>query len=178
MGNRITHLLDSISAQLGSQASDACIVRIGLNEHKLTAAQEGKQIKSILDDIIEKHGEGMARKTMRPCGYHCISDTIIQIAKDKYKDSASLQAFLDALNQEHIGGGHLRTTDGIILGEYDRCYCGTAKNTKGMSPVYCECSAGWFEKLFSSVFERPVEVVIKRSIVQGDESCLFEITHS
>jgi predicted hydrocarbon binding protein len=79
------------------------------------------------------------------------------------------------LNQNNIGGGLLRIVDNRIIGEYAHCYCGAAKNTKDMSPVYCECSAGWFEKLFSSVFEKPVEVVVKRTILQGDASCLFEI---
>lgn len=32
------------------------------------------------------------------------------------------------------------------------------KQAKDMSPVYCYCSAGWFEKLFSSILGDSVKV--------------------
>jgi len=175
MSKRIDHLLENISAQIGVHASDEYAAGIGLQERKLTSVQEGKQMKAILDDIVEKHGEALARKTMRPCGYHCISDSAIQKAKAIYKDTVNLQEFLNELKRNHIGGGLLRIENDHIIGEYDHCYCGTTKHAKGMSPVYCECSAGWFEKLFSSVFEKPVEVVPKHTILQGDATCIFEI---
>jgi len=177
MSKRIEYLLENISAQIGVRESDDIAASIALRERKPSSAQEGKQMKAILDVIVEKYGEDMARKTMRPCGYHCISDAVIQKARDIHKDTASLQSFLDELNQNHIGGGHLRIVDNLIIGEYDHCYCGTAKHTKGMSPVYCECSAGWFERLFSSVFEKPVVVVPKHTILQGEATCIFEISN-
>jgi predicted hydrocarbon binding protein len=44
-----------------------------------------------------------------------------------------------------------------------------------MSPVYCYCSAGWCERLFSSVFNRPVTVNKIDTILNGNDKCVFEV---
>ena len=46
-----------------------------------------------------------------------------------------------------------------------------------MNKTYCECSAGWYQKLFSEVFEREVSVKIVDTIVNGAAECTFEITN-
>ena len=45
-----------------------------------------------------------------------------------------------------------------------------------MNRNYCECSAGWYMKLFSEVFEKKVNVKIVDTIVNGASECTFEIT--
>lgn len=42
---------------------------------------------------------------------------------------------------------------------------------------YCECSAGWYMRLFSEVFEKSVTVIIVDTIVNGGApECGFEIS--
>ena len=42
--------------------------------------------------------------------------------------------------------------------------------------MYCECSAGWYMRLFSEVFEKCVTITIVDTIVNGGASeCVFEI---
>jgi hypothetical protein len=38
---------------------------------------------------------------------------------------------------------------------------------------YCNCSVGWQTHMFETLFERPVEVTIVKSIQRGDETCEF-----
>ena len=45
-----------------------------------------------------------------------------------------------------------------------------------MNKNYCECSAGWYKKLFSEVFEKDVSVKILNTIINGANECTFEIT--
>ena len=64
-----------------------------------------------------------------------------------------------------------------IVGGYDRCYCGRVKQTKEPFPTdtYCHCSTGWYQSLFEAAFDKPVEVTLKQSILQGADRCEFEI---
>lgn len=80
------------------------------------------------------------------------------------------------MNDLHIGGGqlHLNEQDHII-GIYSTCYCGIPKAVKDIPAAYCECSASWFEKLFSAVFDHPVRVTILHTILSGADYCSFEI---
>ena len=88
-----------------------------------------------------------------------------------------MSEFLRLLNDQYIGGGQLRIDEnGKIIGTYLKCYCGIAKVIKVMPSCYCECSAGWFEKLFSEVFERRVEVKLIHTILDGYSECVFEIS--
>jgi predicted hydrocarbon binding protein len=84
--------------------------------------------------------------------------------------------FLKFLNENHTGGGYLHIKNNKIIALYDRCYCGILKSAKDISPIYCECSAGWFEKLFSSVFEKEVDVKRIDTILNGADKCTFEIS--
>lgn len=53
-----------------------------------------------------------------------------------------------------------------------RNYTGTGEGRKG----YCECSAGWYTRLFSEVFGKSVTVRILDTIVNGATECTFEIS--
>jgi len=59
---------------------------------------------------------------------------------------------------------------------YERCYCGSVSQTKEpFSATYCYCSCGWYRQLFETLLERPVEVELLGSVIQGDENCRFKI---
>lgn len=49
------------------------------------------------------------------------------------------------------------------------------KMIKAMPACYCECSAGWFEKLFSRVLGKEVCVNLKHTILDGRDECMFEV---
>ena len=63
------------------------------------------------------------------------------------------------------------------MGGDDWCYCGRVKQTKEPFPTdtYCHCSTGWYKSLFEAAFDKPVKVKLKQSILQGADSCEFEI---
>ena len=59
---------------------------------------------------------------------------------------------------------------------YKKCYCNIPKKVENMNKKYCECSAGWYMRLFSEVFEKSVTVTIVDTIVNGAAECVFEIS--
>jgi predicted hydrocarbon binding protein len=176
MANKIERVLKSINDKCGDDIYNDLLTKVGMIGEKATLGKQAKYIKSLLDELSSNYGSEISEKVMRPCGYQCISEKTIKTAKLIYEKSDSIEGFLKLLNENHIGGGYLHLKDNKIIGIYDRCYCGIPRSAKDISPIYCECSAGWFEKLFLSVFEK--EVMVKRvdTILNGADKCTFQIS--
>lgn len=68
-----------------------------------------------MDEIKENQGEAVAEKVMKPCGYQCISSSIIDKTKKLYEKSKNIDDFLQLLNEQHLGGGQLHINDGKII---------------------------------------------------------------
>lgn len=176
MANKVERVLESINDKLGNDIYNDLVSKVGQIGDKPTPAKQGKYIKLLLDELNSNYGLEATKKVMRPCGYQCISNTVINTAKLLLKRSDNVEEFLKLLNENHIGGGYLHIKDNKIIAIYDKCYCGIPKAAKEISPMYCECSAGWFERLFSSVFEKEVDVKRVKTILNGADNCTFEIT--
>ena len=135
-------------------------------------------ILAIMSELERTCEEEMIARIMKSCGRQCIPKSYISRAKSIFEKSGDIEDFLANLNEARIGGGRLHLRDGKIIGIYDQCYCGLVKKLKGLSPLYCYCSAGWYEQLFSSVFQKPVEVEKLATIPDGADHCEFEISYS
>jgi predicted hydrocarbon binding protein len=44
-----------------------------------------------------------------------------------------------------------------------------------LSATYCNCSRGWAKALFEGALGRTVEVIMEKSIINGDNQCKFRI---
>lgn len=137
-------------------------------------SQQAKMIKECLYVLVENNVD--VKMIMRKC--NCLSVTTIQEAQECFqKANGDIILFLQLLNEREIGGGQLHTDkEGNIIGIYSKCYCDIPMVVNGIQQSYCECSAGWFEKLFSSVLNKPVKVSIINTILNGNDNCIFEIT--
>ena len=104
-----------------------------------------------------------------------IAENAIKIAKKLYAKSEDLPDFLERLNAADLGGKNLHMSGDKIIAVYKKCYCNIPKKVEQMNKTYCECSAGWYQKLFTEVFEKEVSVKIVDTIVNGAAECIFEI---
>jgi predicted hydrocarbon binding protein len=132
-------------------------------------------ISAIMSELGRICAEEMVSRIMKSCGRQCIPKSYISRAKSIFEKCDGIEDFLIKLNETRIGGGHLHLRDKNIIGIYDKCYCGLVNKLRGLSPLYCYCSTGWYEQLFSSVFDRPVEVEKIATIPDGADHCEFEI---
>jgi hypothetical protein len=56
------------------------------------------------------------------------------------------------------------------------CFCPLARAAQGRLPLeYCCCSAGWYRGIYQGIFQRPVEVTVEKSLLNGDAQCRFSI---
>ena len=166
MSNRIERILESININAG----------IDIYERVKELCGES-DVKAILAELENACGGEVVTQVMKPCGQQCIPESFIARAKSIYAETDSIEDFLNLLNETRIGGGKLHIKDDKIIGIYEKCYCGLAKKVKGLSPLFCYCSEGWYERLFSSVLEKPVKAKKVRTILDGSDKCEFEISY-
>jgi predicted ArsR family transcriptional regulator len=175
MGNKVERLLNTVKEKYDDDALENLFSKLGNIDEKARPATQSKYMKALLEELTVLYGNKKTAELMRPSGHQCISSKTIKTAKGLYDKTNSIDEFLMLLNEQNIGGGNLHTEDNKIIAVYDECYCGITKHAKGILPVYCECSAGWFEKLFSSVFGKEVDVRRVSTILDGSEKCTFQI---
>lgn len=175
MSSKCERILDSIRLNAGDDIYKKIMEIYSELPLKSSTAKQAKYVKSILNELENNIGENIVEKVMKHCGHLCISNRTIEEAKQLFKKAENVEKFLDLMNEKHIGGGELHMDNGNIIGVYNKCYCGMAKNVENMPASYCNCSAGWFEKLFSSVFNKTVKVTKLHTILQGADKCAFKI---
>jgi hypothetical protein len=62
----------------------------------------------------------------------------------------------------------------IVRTNLKACMC-PLYNHEHRKREYCNCSIGWQTRMFETLFERPVDVTIVKSIQRGDETCEFRV---
>ncbi len=127
--------------------------------------------------VLDRELDAEARwSIMEACGRICISAGTVAEARQLQREANDLDDLLCRLNEAHIGGGQLRRKGDVIRAAYESCYCGSVSHTREpISATYCRCSCGWFRELFETLLERPVEVELLSSIIQGHDRCGFAI---
>jgi predicted ArsR family transcriptional regulator len=151
---------------------------LGPDENAVPArpAKRAAWVRCVMDRLDERVDAETRNAIMESCGRDCMGWTVIQKAKRLYRAASGLDDFLAKLNEARIGGERLRRDGETIRGTYVQCACGAVRKTEEpFSSTYCRCSCGWYKALFESVLERPVEVELLGSIIQGDPTCEFVI---
>lgn len=175
MSNKAIKIMESLQKAAGSEVYESVINACGILEEDASVAKQSQYTVKVLKNLEDTYGTDLAEKVMKPCGSHCISDATIMKAKALYQRSENINEFVSLLNEQHIGGGNLHFEGKKLIGIYNKCYCGIAKQGRGLTSCYCNCSTGWFGRLFSEVLGRAVEVNKLKTILDGSKQCVFEI---
>ena len=134
-----------------------------------------KWIAHLIAGLDEHVDQKTTALILEQCGRQCQSQTFIKKAKTIYQQSKNTDDFLHKLAQiyKHL---HIEGKNAYIT--YPRCYCTqVSKISKGkLSATYCNCSRGWVKALFEGATGKPVNVIMEKSIVNGDSHCKFQIT--
>ena len=113
-------------------------------------------------------------KILEKCGRQCQSENFIKKARKIYEETGSIDEFLDQFGQVYK---NLHREGDRVYIIYPKCYCPNVNKipTGKLSATYCNCSRGWAKALFEGALGRPVEVIMEKSIVKGDEQCRFRV---
>lgn len=168
--------LESLNSHVEGAARDE-LARACESYTALTAPHQKARCIHWMMDVLDREVNQVTRQAiLEACGRRCIGAGILEKALRLQKGSQDLDDLIGRLNAAQIGGGHLRREGDVIQATYERCYCGSVSHSRELfSDTYCHCSCGWYRQLFETLLERPVEVELLGSIIQGDERCEFAI---
>lgn len=133
-----------------------------------------KWVTCLIAGLNEYVDEKTRAIILEQCGRQCQSPNFIKKAKSIYQKSKNTDEFLDKLGKIYK---HLHREGDKIYLVYSKCYCSQVnKIPKGkLSATYCNCSRGWAKALFEGALGKPVEVIMEKSIINGDNQCKFRI---
>lgn len=132
-----------------------------------------KWIGTLMTNLDQYLDEETKVKVLETCGRACITQSLIKKAKACNEKAKDVNDFLDRFGKMY---SHLQREGDDVYIVYSKCYCPLVKDyPNDLSPSWCNCSRGWIKQLFESALDRPVQVELKKSIVQGDECCRFKI---
>jgi predicted ArsR family transcriptional regulator len=133
-----------------------------------------KWITTLMEGLDRNLDEGTIAKILEQCGRQCQIQSFIKKARDLYQKSKSTDEFLDRLAEVNK---HLHREGDKVYLIYPKCYCSQVnKIPKGrLLGTYCNCSRGWAKALFEGAIGKPVEVIMEKSIINGDDQCKFRI---
>lgn len=133
-----------------------------------------KWIICLVDGLNKQVDEKTRAMILEQCGRQCQSPVFIKKAKGIYEKSKNIDEFLEKFGKVYK---HLHREGEKVYIIYPRCYCSQVnKIPKGkLSGTYCNCSRGWAKALFEGALGRPVEVLLEKSIISGDNQCKFRI---
>jgi predicted ArsR family transcriptional regulator len=136
--------------------------------------------KNATERLEKELGSEKAIEIMRTCGSKCCGQGQRKTAKRLMKESSSIEDFLKKLSKYEVKNGELEyklINDNTIIGKHNICFCGQVKKSTELfkNKTYCQCSVEFNKQFFESAFEKPVEVELKQSILNGGDFCEFEI---
>ena len=133
-----------------------------------------KWIATMIDGLNNHVDEKARDAILEQCGRECQSPRFIEKAKKIYEKSKNTDDFLEKFGQVYK---HLHKEGNKVYIIYPKCYCSQVnKIPRGkLSATYCNCSRGWAKALFEGALGKPVEVMMEKSIVNGDDQCKFRI---
>jgi predicted hydrocarbon binding protein len=132
-----------------------------------------KWIGSVVDGLDNMADEKTKVAILENCGRSCISPLFVKKAKNLKEKSSSNEDFLERLAKTW---SHLKLEGKNIFVMYNQCYCPLVKSYEGkLSKTFCNCSRGWVKELFEKSLDKPVTVILEKSIKQGDDICRFRV---
>jgi predicted ArsR family transcriptional regulator len=124
---------------------------------------------------LESLGPEAQDNLLSTCGLACAQSYTAGVFQETWHASNGLQDFLLNL-AEHFPEAHYEYRDEqTILVRYNHCACDLVTNGWVRSPVLCQCSRHNLRQNFEQALGKPVQVLLKSSILDGAECCTFEV---
>jgi predicted ArsR family transcriptional regulator len=173
---KLSRFLNSLSDHTDKDTQERLMQNRVAYDNSSTSPQAVNWIGNLMEDLEAIVGVDSAKAVMEACGQQCIGLSVLEKAKRLQQESHDIEDLLEKLNNAHIGGGYFRREEDHIYASYERCYCGSVSKTRlPITTIYCQCSCGWYRKLFETILGKPVRVELVDSIIHGASTCQFII---
>lgn len=147
---------------------------------KYKPEQTAEWWKNAINKLETEIGASEAVKVMETCGSKCCGNGQRKTAKKMMSESNSLKEFLDKFVEYGVKDGELGyeiIDENTFRTRHNKCFCGQVKKSTELfkTSTYCQCSVEFNKQFFAAALDKPVEVNLKQSILNGDDFCEFEI---
>jgi hypothetical protein len=146
-------------------------------------------IKDLMDNVDGILDDETKIKLMHACGKSCHIDAFGVAGDEKPTDEMAQRwmAYLKNTGCEIIedrdvtivhyswGRDHQNPWGLMIKDGY--CLCPIVESIpKGLSPTFCNCSAGYVKEMFRRYIGKPIDVELVETLQTGGSDCRFKIT--
>ena len=130
-----------------------------------------------LHNSLDQFDEELKAAVLKPAGASCASDILLLCEDHLGHDITSVQDLVNGWNtlreSRKLEGGWQFEND-TVHGIFHECGCPLVRSgLVELHPNQCLCSMGMVETAFTKAAKKEVEVILKRSIGNGDRVCEF-----
>jgi hypothetical protein len=152
-------------------------VQSELEKKELLLRLSSNILNALLDGLSLTDQE-TRQEIMMMCGEACAREehwgSATQIAERIAEEEDDIERILARANDEILWCGKWVMRDDRIESTCGECGCslvrfGVVKNTG----VFCDCSKGWVQTIFSTLLKQPVRVDLEKAIGFGDDECRY-----
>ncbi|MCF7885270.1 MAG: DUF6144 family protein [Candidatus Marinimicrobia bacterium] len=115
---------------------------------------------------------------LHDCGTNCSKISVLLAGANKIRNESQMNDDVEHLfknfKAEYYNSPRLTKSGSKVTLIFKECTCPLVK--AGVNNSYlCNCTAGYTKNIFESLFGRPVQVKLIKSILNGDNICMQEI---
>lgn len=130
-------------------------------------------INTILNEVSNLDDD-QGIKILQVCGRDCAkSNSLIEGAihiRNKFADNKDTETIFQAFKKQFYNSSKLSKDGNIITLVFEECTCPLVKNGV-KNPYLCNCTIGYSMQIFETLFGRPVEIRLLKSVLKGDNIC-------
>jgi predicted hydrocarbon binding protein len=130
-------------------------------------------ILNLMENMDEHLDDEVKVSLLEECGRACAGR---HAKAEALKHKGNLDGWLGVF-KKWVGSENVRREANTVRLAYSKCLCPLVQDHPPlMSKTYCNCSRGWLKEVFETVVEKPVEVKLEDSIMQGGTQCRFLVS--
>ena len=134
----------------------------------------------LMDGMADSPRQEACLELLRHCGGNCARRNALPHMADLKAELAEANGLEDMARiiARHTGAESQATEDGFIL-TYNRgkgCDCALVRGGLVDSPLFCNCTLGFHETVWSDLLARPVAVELLETFLRGGDCCAQRIT--
>ena len=123
---------------------------------------------------LSKLNDNKGIEILHSCGGECSRSSILlegaKKIQNKYESEKNLDKLFNAFKIEYYNSPKLTKQANKVTLIFDDCTCPLVK--EGISNSFlCNCTLGYTKKIFETLFNRKVNIELKKSVLNGDKIC-------
>ena len=157
------------------------IIEGSQNYDSFQPEQKAQWWKDTVSRMEATLGKEKSVSVMTACGAKCCGSGQRKTATRLMSESDSIEDLLRKLSVYEVKEGELEyrlADEHTIIARHNRCFCGQVRNAKQLheTDTYCQCSVEFNRQFFKAALNKPVDVKLNKSILNGADVCEFIIS--